>query len=175
MNVEDRKIKFTFEEENYEVAMEAYNTNKILLPDGRILGVTGWLERFPPIAQGLTLMVDAVINQFTILAVLKEKTQEEMNNKWKNNLFNLELGHGAKDLIKTVKPLMAYLLRFGAEAVDLSNLNSDKVNGMHLAVVLRATAEKKNQVKDWDEALEVVKKALINQGIEPNEALVGLQ
>lgn len=155
--------------------MQAYDTNKIALPDGRVLEASGWLEVFPPIAQNLTVKAEATVDEFTILAVLLKQTQEEMNAKWKNNLFNLELGYGAKDLIKTTKPLMAFLLQFGAGSVDLSNLNSDKINGMHLAVVLRATAEKKSEVKGWIEALEVAKKALDNQKINPEEALIGLQ
>lgn len=174
MNFENRKIKFSFEDENYEVGMEAYNTNKILLPDGRVLEVSGWLESYPPHAMGLFVKIGATADNFTIPATLKEQTLEEMNAKWQKNLFNPELDHNAKDLIKTVKPLMAVLMKHGTQAINLENLMPEKVNGMHLAVILRSTAEKRNEVKGWAEALEVARQALTSQKIDPNEALIGL-
>ena len=42
------EIKFEFEGKTYKVGMEAYDKNLIILPDGRILKVTGWLESYPP-------------------------------------------------------------------------------------------------------------------------------
>lgn len=54
------KINFVFENEDYQVSMDAYDTNKaIRLPDGRVLGVNGWLESYPPQAMGIHLINDS--------------------------------------------------------------------------------------------------------------------
>jgi hypothetical protein len=41
-------IIIEFEGVKYEVDLEAYETDKILLPDGRLLQVQGWHESHPP-------------------------------------------------------------------------------------------------------------------------------
>jgi len=49
-------IKFRFEDKAYEVGDEAYDKCKIVLPDGRLLEPTKWLESFPPQAEGLHIV-----------------------------------------------------------------------------------------------------------------------
>ncbi len=41
-------INFEFEGNQYTVEARAYDLNRIVLPDGRILEATGWLESYPP-------------------------------------------------------------------------------------------------------------------------------
>ncbi len=42
-------IKFEFEGKNYAVATEAYELDRMKLPDGRVLvPINGWSERNPP-------------------------------------------------------------------------------------------------------------------------------
>lgn len=53
------KISFVFENEDYQVSLEAYDKNKaIRLPDGRVLDTNGWLESYPPQVMGLHLIND---------------------------------------------------------------------------------------------------------------------
>lgn len=48
------KIRLCYDNEDYEVEMEAYDKNlDILLPDGRVLSVNGWLESYPPQPMGI--------------------------------------------------------------------------------------------------------------------------
>lgn len=49
----DRDIWFTYEGVHYTVSMRAYDLNKIVLPDGRVLESRGWLESLPPQPSGL--------------------------------------------------------------------------------------------------------------------------
>ena len=51
-------ISFIFEDTHYSVSMDAYDTNHILLPDGRTLQAQGWRESFPPQVSGL-IVVDS--------------------------------------------------------------------------------------------------------------------
>lgn len=49
-------IFFTFEGKQYETSMDAYRTNTIVLPDGRVLQANGWMESYPPQPDGLHLV-----------------------------------------------------------------------------------------------------------------------
>lgn len=49
-------ISFVFEDTRYFVSMDAYDTNYILLPDGRTLQAQGWFESFPPQVGGLVVV-----------------------------------------------------------------------------------------------------------------------
>lgn len=42
------QIRFSYEGKDYTVGSEAYNVNRIVLPDGRVLDVEHWLESAPP-------------------------------------------------------------------------------------------------------------------------------
>ena len=42
------KITFEYDGQKYEVGLEAYDQDMIVLPDSRILRVIGWLETSPP-------------------------------------------------------------------------------------------------------------------------------
>ena len=50
---EERQIAFKYEDRLYAVDMKAYDLNRIVLPDGRMLEATAWLESYPPKPQGL--------------------------------------------------------------------------------------------------------------------------
>lgn len=45
---DDRKIDFAWKNVPYEVGQEAYDLNKIVLPDGTLLEVGMWLDSMPP-------------------------------------------------------------------------------------------------------------------------------
>lgn len=57
-------IEFEFEGTKYVVGSQAYERDRIVLPDGRVLKVVTWLESNPP--------------QPKVLAVLGTLTQEEL-------------------------------------------------------------------------------------------------
>lgn len=49
-------IQFKFEEKIYQVDIKAVETSIIELPDGRKVGVHGWLESMPPMPISLQLL-----------------------------------------------------------------------------------------------------------------------
>lgn len=49
----DPDIIFGYEGKVYSVGYEAYDKNRIVLPDGRVLEAGGWLESLPPQPTGL--------------------------------------------------------------------------------------------------------------------------
>jgi hypothetical protein len=69
---------------------------------------------------------------------------------------------------------MQALLAYGPAAIDLRGLPVDRVNGMHLAVVLRATFSRKAQTPGWDQALVIAQAALQRDNISVASALGGL-
>jgi len=44
----DRQIHFQFENRNYIVDHKAYDKERVILPDGRVLEIHGWKEAEPP-------------------------------------------------------------------------------------------------------------------------------
>lgn len=94
--------------------------------------------------------------------------------QWKTSLLDRNAGRRAKDLSKTVQPVMQALLAFGPAAIDLRDLPVDRVNGMHLAVVLRATLTCRSQTPGWDQALSTAEAALRRDGLNTTSALSGL-
>ena len=99
---------------------------------------------------------------------------QKFAEEWKALLLDRDAPVTAKALMATVKPLFQALSVYGAGAVDLSGLSPDSVNGMHLAVILRATFSRKNQTVGWETALSVAREALNRDCINPDRALAGL-
>jgi hypothetical protein len=94
--------------------------------------------------------------------------------QWKKRLLDREAPVSANALTSTVKPVFHALSSLGAEAIDLRNLPVEQVNGVHLAVVLRATLSFKERTPGWEEALQVARAALQRDRIDENDALIGL-
>lgn len=103
---------------------------------------------------------------------IQERTRLEAG--WKDRVLNCKLTVDSAELTRTAKSVMAALTKFGDEAIDLSALPADRVNGMHLAVLLRATWTRKESTKGWKTALGIARAALANQGVDPSEALIGM-
>jgi hypothetical protein len=64
------------------------------------------------------------------------------------------------------------------EVIDFTDLPLDQVNGMQLAVALRATNPRllkdRSKILGWDEALQVAKQALQRDDLNWEHALSGL-
>lgn len=74
----------------------------------------------------------------------------------------------------TAETVLDAIGEFGPAIVKLDNLIPDRVQGEHLATVLRTSYSWRSQIYGWNEALEVAKAALINEGIDPADALYGM-
>ncbi len=98
----------------------------------------------------------------------------KLESAWRGRILNPALSATQTELTQTAKSVMEALTKFGDEAIDLSTLPKDRVNGKHLAVLLRATWTRKQATKGWADALEAARAALANQGVNPNEALIGM-
>jgi len=58
VKLDRRDITFVFENQKYTCPAEAYDRNRIVLSDGRILSAGAWLESMPPKPQGLHVVGD---------------------------------------------------------------------------------------------------------------------
>jgi hypothetical protein len=105
---------------------------------------------------------------------LQQRTIENLNSAWKSQVLDSSAGILANDLTKTVKAIFQVMTSIGPAAIDLGDLPSEKVNGVHLAVVLRATMAKKEQTRGWATALETARAALRRDGLDEADALSGL-
>jgi len=111
---------------------------------------------------------------YLAVKAFQQRTIDELNSAWKSQVLRSSAGISANDLTKTVKAVFQVLTSFGPAAIDLHNLPLEEVNGVHLAVVLRATMGKKEQTRGWAEALKIAGAALRRDGLDEADALSGL-
>ncbi|MNX82943.1 hypothetical protein D3C86_1146860 [compost metagenome] len=93
---------------------------------------------------------------------------------WKKLVLNPSAKIDAASLSETTMPLFQALADGGPQSIDLADLPLERVNGVHLAVVLRATFSRKHEVSGWHEALHKARTALRRDGISEEDALMGL-
>lgn len=99
---------------------------------------------------------------------------QTLATEWQTHLLDSGAAITTAALTETATPVFKALAQFGPGAVDLTGLKADKVSGMHLAVILRATLSRKSRTPGWDEALETARAALLRDGIPESDALQGL-
>ena len=97
-----------------------------------------------------------------------------LSSRWKKLVLDPAAGKKSKDPTRTTEPVFDALLRVGPAAIDLRDLPEDSVNGMHLAVVLRVTFSRRNQVTGWAKALQTAIKTLKSSGANVDLILAGL-
>ena len=98
-----------------------------------------------------------------------------LSQQWKRLVLDKRADVTSKALTATVKPLFQVMTNYGVAAIDLEDLpDADGINGVHLAVVLRATFSYRDRTRGWDSALCKARKALSRDGIDEKDALVGL-
>lgn len=96
------------------------------------------------------------------------------NRAWLQRVLNPELPGSAAELTKTTRAVFEVLARHGPGAINLRGFGPG-VNGMHLAMVLRAIADELEGDPSWQRAVGYARSALEQAGIEPAEALYGLK
>jgi hypothetical protein len=111
---------------------------------------------------------------FQIQQAVDQRTMGDLAERWKRFVLDASAAWDADALDSTVEPLFEALIKLGPSAIDLRGLREEQVNGMHLAVVLRATFTVRHQTLGWQDALKVAESALRKQGCSPQEALMGL-
>lgn len=130
----------------------------------------------PMVGRPITEMAESLLDSvgFKAARTAHQKAISELAATWKQQLLNRHAELSANALTKTVKPVFKALTLYGAGAIDLRGLSADTVNGVHLAVILRATLTRKSMTPGWSEALSVARTALHRDGIDETDALAGL-
>jgi len=98
---------------------------------------------------------------------------QKWNRVWLQRVVNRQISGNAAELTKTTRAVFEVLARHGSGAIKLDGL-SPQVNGMHLAMVLRATADELEGTESWKKALAIARSALEEAGVDPKVALYGL-
>jgi hypothetical protein len=99
--------------------------------------------------------------------------RQEATSKWLARVLDKSLAPSSSELTKTVKAVFGALSQFGPEAVNLRHL-PEAVNGVHLAVVLRSTADELENTQAWKDALALAERVLVRDGTDPQDALLGM-
>jgi hypothetical protein len=77
-------------------------------------------------------------------------------------------------LTETADLALDFVAKYGADKVELSNLDPSKVNGEHLATLLRALSTWQDEIPGWHDALRIDIQALEQAGVDPADALFGM-
>lgn len=95
-------------------------------------------------------------------------------HKWKEFVMTPAAPTDVDALTETVDGVLTVIEDIGPEFLSLSGLRPDKVNGEHLAALLRASSTWHTSVPGWEDALEVAKESLKRSGQDPEDALYGM-
>lgn len=94
------------------------------------------------------------------------------NRAWLQRVLDQRLAGNSTELTRTTRAVFTVLAKHGPQAIKLDEFGP--VNGMHLAMVLRATADELDNTASWKKALSVARLALESSGVDPKIALYGL-
>lgn len=78
------------------------------------------------------------------------------------------------NLTVTAETALEAIAEYGPEVIPTSDLSGLQIQGEHLATLLRATYSWRNEIAGWSEALEVARRSLADQGVDPDDALYGM-
>ena len=93
---------------------------------------------------------------------------------WKRYVFDVSAPVDVDAISETIEYTFEVLAQFGPDGIDLNNLDPQRIQGEHLAAVLRATSTWRDQTPGWHDALVTARTALEREGVNPQEVLFGL-
>ena len=96
------------------------------------------------------------------------------SHPWQRYLLDPAASTDVDALSESVESVLETIDKDGPAAISLLQLDSTKVQGEHLATILRTTFRWRAQVPGWNSALAIAEAALRREGINPEEALYGL-
>lgn len=105
---------------------------------------------------------------------LKAQALLQVLRQWKRYVFDPSSPTDVDAISETVDRVFDVISEFGPGALSLVGIRPEKVQGEHLAAVLRASSSWADTVPGWRDALNVAALALSNAGIDPNDALYGM-
>jgi hypothetical protein len=148
----------------------------------RALGGSGAREKHLANAARAASNASAGLSQTEFLSDVGPRETEQLidwseklklNRVWLRRVLDTQLEHTSSELTRTTRAVFEVLARYGPEAINVDCLSAH-VNGVHLAMVLRATADELEGTPAWTKALQYARAALESAGIDPHEALYGL-
>jgi len=98
----------------------------------------------------------------------------KIQEKWKKYLLDPSSPVDVDSISETIEYIYDQISTNGPESIDLNGLDAHKVNGEHLAAILRASSMWKNSVSGWSAAITVSFDALVLAEEDPLDALAGL-
>ncbi|CAJ3119801.1 Uncharacterised protein [Burkholderia pseudomallei] len=106
--------------------------------------------------------------------VMDVPARVSITQRWQRFVLDPRASVDVDDLSETVDALYEAIGTFGPSVVSFEHLESNSVQGEHLAAALRATSPWRDEVAGWHTALQTARVALVNSGVAPEDALYGL-
>jgi len=95
-------------------------------------------------------------------------------SEWKHFVVDVAAPTDVDSISETIERVLETIVRFGPQSIDLADLPDERLNGEHLAAVLRATYVWRDTIPGWQAAVQRANEALVRAGINPFDALIGL-
>jgi hypothetical protein len=116
------------------------------------------------------------IDSEVILRVVQAQTAaiSFQASAWKHYVLSTDAPTDVDSISQTIEHVFETVVQFGPEAIDLTGIDPQKVNGEHLAALLRATFTWRDRTPGWQYGLQVARIALERSGGDPRDALIGL-
>ncbi|MES2046791.1 MAG: hypothetical protein V4447_00205 [Pseudomonadota bacterium] len=93
---------------------------------------------------------------------------------WKQHVSDVTASTDVDTLSETIENVFELMSRFGPSAISLTDITANRLNGEHLAAVLRLTFHYRSEVAGWDNALNMAIEVMKETGIDYEDALTGL-
>jgi hypothetical protein len=93
---------------------------------------------------------------------------------WRHHVLNPQAPTDVDLLTETADLALDFVSNYGAARVELTDLDPSKVNGEHLATLLRALSTWRYEIPGWQQALQLDVEVLERSGVDPRDALFGM-
>jgi hypothetical protein len=131
-------------------------------------------------ARGLAVISNAVeVSQadmptFRAEWTSRKEAAQHVEELWKSFVIEKHAPVDTDSVAETIDRVFQMAYRFGPSSVDFRGMDSSKVNGEHLAAALRAASSFKHLALGWSNALRVAKEAILVEGGDPSDSLLGM-
>jgi hypothetical protein len=130
-----------------------------------------------PIPSALSLASEAFNDERLLVSErdLRNAFLKDVAARWEAYLYDLDASVDVDDISETVEAVLDAVSQFGLTSLSFSGLDAERVNGEHLAAMLRTTFTWRKQIEGWQEGLATASSALKLSGRDPDEVLLGLK
>jgi len=110
----------------------------------------------------------------TLKSVFKTGHRVATYNKLRALISVENSGTDVDDLTITAETALEAVIEFGPAIIPTNDMGGIQIHGEQLATLLRATYSWRDEIPGWDAALDTARLRLVEQGVDPDDALYGM-